>query len=585
MAETIHVIVEPTSFHITAGDMAEATAIISNIGNTVDQFTFSIEGLETDWYNFSATSVALLPNDQETLKIFIHPKDENKPGSYDFQLVVTSQERPENTQRVELSLEVNVAPELLFEITPQQVTGRNGKYKVLVKNPGGTSVRVHLDTVDDEAMLHYTLQPGELTVPANGQSESSLKVRLRWLDFFTRDRVCTFQVSAAISDSEQVKSIDGKLAITAWYRPFQRFKFLRISLPFLRRLPNITEFGASTGDSKKYILSWSVKRATKVTIDDMDVKPLGNLELTPQGMTSYLINASNKYGNVTRTIDVNPVVIPISQTSDRIRVTLSQTEMEVHTGGGQAISTLGIQNTGEIVEKYFIEISGIDTSWYYQSASSISLMPQDTGQVQLVFQPPKTKGVRSGVYPFAVTVRSYSLQEDKTVVIGQLEILPSLEFTMSIAPVRISCRRKGRFRIKLVNRDVTDSNISLEASDYEEKLKFRLAEVDPLVKAWETVEIPVGVIPKSGKFVGENKRYDITVSAKMTEGNVQTVHCEMYHRPFLNSWRPVKILVGLVILFIVIHYIVGLGDGWDDLFGGPQEWFYKAVRHIRGWVS
>ena len=189
------------------------------------------------------------------------------------------------------------------------------------------------------------------------------------------------------------------------------------------------------------------------------------------------------------------------------------------------------------------------------------------------------------MYPFAVTVRSYSSQEDKTVVTGQLEVLPSLAFSISAAPVRISCRRKGRFRIILINKGVTDSNILLEASDYEEKLKFRLGEVNPFVKAWQTVEVPVSVTPKHGKFVGEDSRYDITVSAKITEENIQMVRCEMYHRPLLNSWRPVKILVGLIILFIILHYIVGLGDGWDDLFTDPQQWFYKAVRHIRGWFS
>jgi hypothetical protein len=156
---------------------------------------------------------------------------------------------------------------------------------------------------------------------------------------------------------------------------------------------------------------------------------------------------------------------------------------------------------------------------------------------------------------------------------------------MSVAPIRISSRRNGKFRIRLINKGVTDSNISLEASDYEQKLKFRLGEIKPLIKAWQTVEIPVGVTPKRGKFVGENKRYDIIVSARITEENIQTVHCEMYHRPLLNSWRPVKILVGLIILFIIIHYIVGLGDGWDDLLSNPQEWFYKVVRHIRGWFS
>jgi uncharacterized membrane protein len=587
MAETIHVIVDPLSVTVTPGDIAEITAIISNTGNSVDQFTFNVEGLEADWYNLSASSVALFPNDQETLKIFVHPLEPitNNTGSYDFKLVVTPQEKPENSVNVVLTLEINISPELDLEIFPQQISGRKGEYRIIARNPGETDVYIHLDTVDDEAILQYDLRPDRLTVPANGQSESIVRVRLGWLDYFMRERECRFQISAAINESDEVKSVDGALTVTAWYRPFQRLKLPRFSLPFLKRVPEIIEFSTSTDDRKQYFLVWSVKRASEVSINDVDVKPVGNIKLTPSGMINYVIKASNKYGNVTQTIEVNPIVIPVIQTSDLIKVALSQAEMEVYAGGGKVASTVEIQNMGMIVDKYFVEISGIETSWYNQSASSISLMPQDTGQVQLLFQPPKIKGVRSGVYPFAVIVRSYSLQEEKTVITGQLEVLPSPEFTLSAMPVRISCRRKGKFRIKLINKGVTDLKISLEASDYEEKLKFRIEEVEPLVKAWQTVEVPVRVTPKHGKFVGENKRYDITVSARITEGNSQTVHCEMYYRPLLNSWRPVKILVGLILLFIIVHYVVGLGGGWDDLFSNPQEWFYQVVRHIRGWFS
>ena len=587
MTDNVHVTVAPTSFIMAAGDITEATATVRNGGQTVDQFTFSIDGLNPDWYNLSASSVALFPNDQQNLKIFIHPtkSDESTAGSYNFQLIVASQENPDKKANVELTLEIKVVPELTLEIAPQRIVGRRGTYRILASNPGDTTTTLQLEAVDDEAILHYNLRPRRLTVPSGGYSESFLEIRLGWMDFFIGERECNFQVLAALPDSDEVKTVSGQLAISPWYKPLQQIRLPRIQLPHLMQPPSIESFVATTKDKRRFKLIWSVRRAAKVKLDDVDVKQQGEREVSPTETTSYVLAASNKYGNASQTVDVHPLVIPKGKISDRIRVLMLPTELEANAGGIPVISTVKVQNMGEIVDKFSGEIVGLEESWYSWSASSIALMPQATDQVQISFHPPKMKGVQSGIYPFAVVVRSQSRQEESTIVTGQLEVLPSAEFMMNVAPIRVSCRRRASFRINLVNSGVSNAEIFIEATDYDESLRFRIKNTRPIVDAWQTIEVPIVAKPKRGSIVGDRKRYDITVTARTAEGNPQSVRCEMYHRPFLNSWRPIKALIIFVIIAIVVNYIVGFGGGWLNLFKNPQEWLYEVIRHVRGWFS
>ncbi len=161
MAGRIQVTAAPTAFAMAAGNFAEATVTVRNLGQTVDQFRFSIDGLSNDWYDLTVTSIALFPNDQDNLKILIHPPRtaDFKSGSYTFQLNVTSQESPDEKANVEFTVEVNAVPELKLEITPQRITGRRGTYKILVSNPTDETATLDLEAVDEEAILHYDLQP------------------------------------------------------------------------------------------------------------------------------------------------------------------------------------------------------------------------------------------------------------------------------------------------------------------------------------------------------------------------------------------------------------------------------------------
>lgn len=588
MPDKIEVAISPTTFQLAAGDTAEAMATLRNLGQTVDQFTLSIDGLDPDWYTLPVSSVALFPNDQDNLRIILHPPKtaESKAGSYPFRINVTSQENPEEVATVDLAIEIRALPKLELSISPQRITGRKGVYHLVVNNPGDSEAKVDFKASDAQGKLRYYLRPESLTVPGGSRSEVTVEVRLGWLAFFGGEKEFDFQVVAVPPEAggfaEEAITVNGQFVRVPWYKTLPQ-----IRLPWLARPPAIGVFKATTEDKREFNLTWSVKRATEVKLDDEDVDRQGEKVVRPTETTRYVLTASNKYGSSSQTVEVQPLPIPRAKVSEQVRVSLSPTVLQAYAGGTPVQATLQVQNLGEIVDKFLVEIEGLDEAWYSRSASSIALMPQATDQVQISFQPPKKKGVKSKEYPFAITVRSQSTPEEATSVVGQLEVLPSVEFKLGVHPFRVSCRKKGTFRISIANTGVTNVNFALAATDLDEGCRFRFKTENPEVTAWNTVEVLMVTKPKRGSMVGEKKRYDITVTATAAEGNTQSINCELYHNPFIGSWRLIlrvlRAIIVLAIIGVAVYFILQWGGGWKVLTSSPQTWVNQLIHTVEGW--
>jgi hypothetical protein len=582
MPRKIEVTVTPTTFTLIGGDSVEATATIRNLGQSVDQLTLSIDGLDPDWYTLPVSSVALFPNDQDNLKIILHPSKtpETKGGSYPFKVNVTSQENPEEKSTVGLTIEIQALPELELSLSPESISGRKGTYHIIVNNPSNRETQAKLTASDTPGKLQYHLHPESITLPGGGRTEATLEVQLDWIPFLlSGGKEFDFQVAAALPEATEAKTITGQLIHIPWYK--------RIHLPWLERPPAISTFKVTTEDKREFKLSWSVRRATEVKLDDEEVEPQGEILVHPTETTKYVLTASNKYGSASQTLETHPLPLPQAKVSERIRASLTPTVLQVQAGVAPVQATLQIQNLGDIVDKFLVEIEGLDETWYGRSASSIALMPQATDQVQISFQPPKRKGVKAKEYPFVVSVRSQSAPEEATSIVAQLEVLPAIDFKIGIQPYRVTCRRKGTYRIRLVNTGVSDINFALEATDLDEGLRFRFKNENPEVTAWNAIEVPMIARPKRGSGVGEKKRYDITVTAIAGEGKMQTANCELYHNPFIGSWKPIlraiRIIIFLAIIGVVVYFVLKWGGGWGTLMHSPQTWLNNLIHTVEGW--
>jgi hypothetical protein len=585
MAGKIGMTIAPTSFSLLAGDTVPITATLRNLGQTVDQFTVSVDGLEPSWYTLPVASVALFPNDQDNLRINFHPpKTGIKAGSYRFRVNVASRENPAEAATVDLTLQVGALPEMGMEISPASIPGRKGAYRVLVTNPGDVEIRLAFKASDDKGNLRLAVHPESLRVPANGRTETTVEARLNWLALFGGRKELDFQVQASVPGTDEARTINGQLVRVPWWEPLTKLR-----IPWLVRPAAISGFKVSTEDRREFKLFWSVRRAAEVTLDGERVELQGERVVRPVEAKSYVLSASNKHGSASQTVAVEPLARPKAKVSDKIRASLMPTELKVTAGAVPAIATVQLQNLSEIVDKFTVDVEGLDETWYSRSASSVALMPQASGQAQITFLPPKRKGVRTGTYPFAVTVRSQSVAGESASIVGQLEILPQVEFKVAVRPYRVSSRRKGNFRVNLANTNVSDVSFILEATDLDEGLRFQFKDDKPAVSAWNTVDVPMLARPKRGSTVGEKKRYDITVTARTEDGRTQTTNCEFYHNPFMTSWRPllrvVRALIVIGAIVTLIYFILRWGGGWSTLTKSPQTWVNNLVNTVEGWFS
>jgi uncharacterized membrane protein len=613
MSDKIGVTITSESLVALAGETVETIATLQNLGQTIDQFTVGIEGLDPGWFTLPVSSVALFPNDKDNLKIILLPPKtaETKAGSYPFRIKVASQADKTETATVDLKLEIQALPEIELSISPPRIVGRRGVFQIAVKNPGDREAQLKLEASDDQGILRYHLQPESLTIPGKGQAQATLEVSLGWMSFFGGDKEFHFQVLATLPEAEEGKtadgqlvrvplyriltrirlprmqSIEGRLVQLPWYRAIRQIRLPHIRIPWLEKPPVINTFRTTTDDRIEFKLSWSVKRSKAVKLNDEEVDRQGEKVLQPTAVTHYVLNASNKYGSSTKTLDVQPRLVPKAKASERIGVTLSATELQLQAGGMAEVVTVQLRNLGEIVDKFLVNVEGVDETWYSRSASSIALMPENTEQVQISFQPPKKRGVKERTYPFAITVSSQSKPEDATIVTGQIEVLPLVEYKLKVAPYRVSSRRKAKYRINLANTGMSDAKVYLEATDLDEGLRFKFKQEEAVVTAWETIEIPMVARPKRGSTVGERKRYDISITTTTEDGNTQTMNCEFNHRPLMASWRPIwrllRLIIVLGIIGIAAYYILRLGGGWRVLYDSPQTWVDQLVRTVEGW--
>ncbi len=584
MSDKLSVSVPASSLTVAAGDTVQATATVRNSGTSVDQFTVTVEGLDASWYALPVSSVALFPNDKDDLKIVLHPpKDGIKGGAYPFQIKVTSQENAADFAAVSMVLQVGAVPEVGLDIAPASVSGRKGHYHVMVTNPGAAEAILQFKATSADSRLRLTVGPPSAVVPPGGRVDASVDAGLGWLSLFFGKREVPFQVTANAAGSREGKGVSAKLVAMTWYQWLGQ-----IRLPWLSRPPVITTFRATSDDNRQFRLAWAAKRAAEIKLDDEAVAKSGDRMVRPSEAQTYVLTVSNRYGTATQKVAVQPVTVPQAVTSDRIKVTLSTAQLQANAGGMPAPLAVKVENMGQIVDKFLVEVQGIDESWYTRSASSIALMPQANSQVQVALQPPKRKPVREGTYPFAVTVRSQAQPQDATTVLAQLRINPLVEYKVQIRPFRISARGKGTFNVTLSNTGVSDVALSLDATDLDDGLSFRFKKEAPVIPAWSSLDVSMVAKQKKGMPLGDKKRFDITVNAREPEGKCQTGACELHVSPVSSwklVWRIVRAVIVLGIIFVVVFFVLKWGGGVGQLVKSPKTWVNQFTQTIEGWFN
>lgn len=135
--------------------------------------------------------------------------------------------------------------------------------------------------------------------------------------------------------------------------------------------------------------------------------------------------------------------------ADIIRVAITEESVQV-TPGESATIGITIQNASNVVDVLYIEVEGLDPSWYQLSVVQSSLFPGDQASGTLTLAPPKTSDAVAKNYPFTLKTTS---QKDSTQVTSQavaLEVQPFYSFEMDLHPQKAT-GANGSYKLKIKN--------------------------------------------------------------------------------------------------------------------------------------
>ena len=235
MAEAIRISLNPDRLVVNQdGAPVESEVIIQNVGTTVDQYAVELDQLPGTWYTLSNVSVALFPQDRESAKLAIHPPpgSATKAGTYPFSVTAVSRADPSQSSRAEGVLQVGAVASFDVQISPAKMSGRRGRFALVLKNGGNADIEVELEAEDSEDGCRFSFSPKQAQVAAGQKATVGLTVRPRRSSIAGPRKYFDFRVKASPTTGPS-KSVSAQLIhkpLFLTWRPIRRLIYLLVLL-------------------------------------------------------------------------------------------------------------------------------------------------------------------------------------------------------------------------------------------------------------------------------------------------------------------------------------------------------------------
>ncbi len=168
--------------------------------------------------------------------------------------------------------------------------------------------------------------------------------------------------------------------------------------------------------------------------------------------------------------------------------------------GGQVQTVITIQNPGDIVEGYRLDVVGDGPAgWAQVLPDEVQVYPGQDSTAVLVFNPPADAAAGSGSFPFAVRARSVVDEGTSAVAEGDLDLGRVFGLQAKLTPVTSTGRWRGKHLVQFTNWGNAPVRLKVTATDPDEKLGFLLYP--------ELVEVPIGATSGAAMRVRTKKPF------------------------------------------------------------------------------
>ena len=179
--------------------------------------------------------------------------------------------------------------------------------------------------------------------------------------------------------------------------------------------------------------------------------------------------------------------------------------------GAEATLTARVRNGGDVVEKVTFAVTGDVAGWTRVEPPELGLFPNQTGEVQLVFRPPRSSQVGFGVTPFRLLAKSESDETVSDGTDGNLDIGAFVDVRAALTPLQSAGPGGAEHRLDLENAGNTVMNVLVSASQSGDELSFTITPDAVQLAPGAKAEARVKVSPQEALYDANEKRHSFTV--------------------------------------------------------------------------
>jgi len=374
------------------GRSLDATIIIQNRGDVVDQLTIQVGGVPPDWIHLSQQSIPLFPGDQDQVTLGFQPPRtaDAVAGTHRITIWVQSKEHPGQYTSVQDTLQVNQFHRTTLDIKPKRAsTRKDATYRLRLTNEGNAPASHQFTAKDDEQGLEYRFARPSITLQPGQSADIALTIQPKEQKKIGGAKPHNFTVNALPTGDGEGATVTGQLVhtplIPIWVLPLVGLlamalcvvAFLVLRAVFLQP-PEVAAFVGSSATASEsqaiavqqgesVTLRWQVDKGSEVAISPpvggaMTV-PAGSVTFVPDGDQVYVLTVTGRGGNT----DTAEVRITVALPDAPVIVSF------VGAAGGGAPGQAITVTEGEPVT----------LSWEVTNADRIVIDPPVTGELVL----------------------------------------------------------------------------------------------------------------------------------------------------------------------------------------------------------
>ena len=217
--------------------------------------------------------------------------------------------------------------------------------------------------------------------------------------------------------------------------------------------------------------------------------------------------------------------------------------------GSVATVRVKIQNTGQVVDEFTVDVLGDAAGWSAATPPMVRLFPGQEEIVTVAIRPPRSAQTRAGEIPFAVRVQSREDPQGSTVEEGRVTVGSFAEAAAELIPRNSRGSRRGSHEVVVDNGGNAPMQAALTAGDQDKQLDFTLSPATLTVAPGSAGFARLRVRPKQTFWRGQPKTKAFQVMVQPDGRQPIVLDGSLVQGPMLAPWM-VPVAMGLVALLI-----------------------------------